>query len=54
MPRDQSRVSRRRVLTQLLTGAGAALLAGCEAASRTQWFPKILGVGEHLGRGAQH
>ena len=55
MPRDpQSRVSRRRVLTQLLTGAGAALLAGCEAASRTQWFPKILGVGEHLTRGAQH
>jgi DMSO/TMAO reductase YedYZ molybdopterin-dependent catalytic subunit len=36
-----------------LTGAGAALLAGCEAASRTQWFPKILGVGEHLTRGAQ-
>jgi DMSO/TMAO reductase YedYZ molybdopterin-dependent catalytic subunit len=55
MPRDpQSHVSRRRVLAQLLTGAGAALLAGCEAASRTQWFPKILGVGEHLTRGAQH
>jgi len=55
MPRDhRSRVSRRRVLAQLLTGAGAALLAGCEAASRTQWFPRILGVGEHLTRGAQH
>ena len=55
MPRDpQSSVSRRRVLAQLLTGAGAALLAGCEAASRTQWFPKLLGVGEHLTRGAQH
>ncbi|HZI30138.1 MAG TPA: molybdopterin-binding protein [Gemmatimonadaceae bacterium] len=55
MPRDQqSRVSRRKVLAQLFTGAGAALLAGCEAASRTQWFPKILGVGEHLTRGAQH
>lgn len=55
MPRDhRSRVSRRRVLAQLLTGAGAALLAGCEAASRTQWFPGILGVGEHLTRGAQH
>ena len=54
MPRDaQPRVSRRRVLAQLLTGAGAALLAGCEAASRTEWFPKILGVGEHLTRGAQ-
>src|SRR5688572_11421859 len=55
MPRDQqSRVSRRKVLAQLFTGAGAALLAGCEAASRTQWFPKILGVGEHLTRSAQH
>jgi DMSO/TMAO reductase YedYZ molybdopterin-dependent catalytic subunit len=55
MPRDrQSRVSRRRVLAQLLTGAGAALLAGCDAAPRTQWFPKVLGVGEHLTRGAQH
>jgi DMSO/TMAO reductase YedYZ molybdopterin-dependent catalytic subunit len=55
MPRDrQSRVSRRRVLAQLLTGAGAALLAGCDAASRTQWCPKVLGIGEHLTRGAQH
>jgi DMSO/TMAO reductase YedYZ molybdopterin-dependent catalytic subunit len=54
MPRDPPpRVSRRRALAQLLTGAGAALLAGCEAASRTEWFPKILGVGEHLTRGAQ-
>jgi DMSO/TMAO reductase YedYZ molybdopterin-dependent catalytic subunit len=55
MPNDpRSRVSRRQVVAQLLTGAGAALLAGCEAASRTQWFPKILGVAEHLTRGAQH
>jgi DMSO/TMAO reductase YedYZ molybdopterin-dependent catalytic subunit len=48
-----SRLTRRRIV-QLLTGAGAALLAGCDAASRTRWFPKLLGAGEHLTRGAQH
>ena len=32
MPRDaKTRFSRRRVLAQLLTGAGAVLLTGCEA-----------------------
>ena len=49
-----SSVSRRRVLGHLLSGASAALLAGCDAVSRTQWFPKVLGAGEHLTRGAQH
>jgi DMSO/TMAO reductase YedYZ molybdopterin-dependent catalytic subunit len=54
MPRDaDSRYSRRRVLAQLLTGAGAALLAGCEAASRSPWFSRFLGLGEHMTRGAQ-
>jgi DMSO/TMAO reductase YedYZ molybdopterin-dependent catalytic subunit len=41
------------LLLQLLTGAGAAMLAGCEAASRSQWFPKVLGTAEHLTKGAQ-
>jgi DMSO/TMAO reductase YedYZ molybdopterin-dependent catalytic subunit len=36
-----------------LTGASAALLAGCDAASRSEWFPKMLGSAEHLTRGAQ-
>ena len=54
MPRDaRTRFSRRRVLAQLLTGAGAVLLAGCEAASRSPWFAKVLGLGEHVTRGAQ-
>ena len=54
MPRDaKTRLSRRRVLAQLLTGAGAALLAGCEAASRSPWFSQLLGVGEQVTRGAQ-
>ena len=54
MPRDaKTRFSRRRVLAQLLTGAGAVLLAGCEAASRSPWFAKVLGLGEHVTRSAQ-
>ena len=53
MPRDaKTRFSRRRVLAQLLTGAGAVLLAGCEAASRSPWFSKVLGLGEHASDGA--
>jgi hypothetical protein len=38
--------SRRYFLRQALTGAGAALLAGCDALSNSSWFPKVLGVGE--------
>jgi DMSO/TMAO reductase YedYZ molybdopterin-dependent catalytic subunit len=37
----------------LLAAATAALLAGCDAASRSSWFPKVLGVGERASRGAQ-
>lgn len=46
--------SRRHFLRQALTSAGAALLAGCDALSNSSWFPKVLGVAEHLNRGAQH
>ena len=45
--------SRRSFLRTLLTGAGGLLLAGCDAASRTQWFPKLLESGEHLSRSVQ-
>jgi DMSO/TMAO reductase YedYZ molybdopterin-dependent catalytic subunit len=45
--------SRRRFLGGALSTACAALLAGCDALSRTQWFPRILETGEHLNRGAQ-
>jgi len=51
---DRRSLLTRRRLVQLLTGAGTALVAGCDAASRTAWFPKLLGVGEKLTRGAQH
>jgi len=46
--------SRRYFLRHALTGAGAVLLAGCDALSKSSWFPKILGIGEHLSRTAQH
>jgi DMSO/TMAO reductase YedYZ molybdopterin-dependent catalytic subunit len=45
--------SRRSFLRGVLSSACAALLTGCDALSRTQWFPKILETGEHLNRGAQ-
>ena len=45
--------SRRGFLKGVISGAGAALLTGCDALSRSQWFPKLLGFGEHLSRGAQ-
>jgi DMSO/TMAO reductase YedYZ molybdopterin-dependent catalytic subunit len=45
--------SRRRFLGGALSAACAALLSGCDALSKTQWFPKILDTAEHLNRTAQ-
>ncbi|MGO9853400.1 MAG: molybdopterin-binding protein [Steroidobacteraceae bacterium] len=45
--------SRRRFLGGALGVACTALLSGCDALSKTQWFPKILDAGEHLNRAAQ-
>jgi DMSO/TMAO reductase YedYZ molybdopterin-dependent catalytic subunit len=45
--------SSRRSFLATLGGACAALLAGCDRLSNTQWFPKILGAGEQLNRGVQ-
>jgi DMSO/TMAO reductase YedYZ molybdopterin-dependent catalytic subunit len=45
--------SRRKFLGGALGAAGAALLSGCDALSKTQWFPRILEAGERLNRGAQ-
>ena len=33
---------------------GGVLLGGCDALSRTDWFPKMLKVGESLSRHVQH
>jgi DMSO/TMAO reductase YedYZ molybdopterin-dependent catalytic subunit len=46
--------TRRMFLRVALTSVGGALRAGCDALSRTQWFPKLLGAGEHLSSKAHH
>jgi DMSO/TMAO reductase YedYZ molybdopterin-dependent catalytic subunit len=48
-----SHEDRRHFLRHLMAGASAALLAACDAASRTSWVPKILGGAEHVNRDAQ-
>jgi DMSO/TMAO reductase YedYZ molybdopterin-dependent catalytic subunit len=45
--------SRRHFLSRLVAATAAALLAGCDTASRSSWLPKVLGVGERANRGAQ-
>jgi len=42
--------SRRRFLRHLCFGAGGLLLAGCDAASRSPGFTKVLGAAELLNR----
>ncbi|MEO7774629.1 MAG: molybdopterin-binding protein [Steroidobacteraceae bacterium] len=44
---------RRHFLRKLVAGSTALVLAGCDAASRSTWFPKVLAVGETANRGAQ-
>jgi DMSO/TMAO reductase YedYZ molybdopterin-dependent catalytic subunit len=44
---------RREVLRRLLGGLGAAALTGCDAASRSGWFPPVLGKAEDLSRVTQ-
>jgi DMSO/TMAO reductase YedYZ molybdopterin-dependent catalytic subunit len=46
--------SRRRFLASALATAGAAVLSGCDALSRTDWFPKVLGSEEKLTEVTQH
>jgi DMSO/TMAO reductase YedYZ molybdopterin-dependent catalytic subunit len=45
--------SRRHFVSRILAATGAALLAGCDAASHSAWLPKVLAVGERASRGAQ-
>jgi len=46
--------SPRRLRRNVLTAIGALVLGGCDALSRTEWFPRILRVGEGFNRGVQH
>jgi DMSO/TMAO reductase YedYZ molybdopterin-dependent catalytic subunit len=45
--------SRRRFLRDLCVAAGGLLLAGCDAASRSPAFTKVLGTAEDLNRSIQ-
>jgi len=49
-----ARKSRRRFLARTVGAAGALALSGCDALSRTEWFPKVLGAGEKLSQAAHH
>ena len=46
--------SPRRLRRNLLTAMGGLLLGGCDALSRSQWFPRMLRAGEGLSRRVQH
>jgi DMSO/TMAO reductase YedYZ molybdopterin-dependent catalytic subunit len=50
----RARTSRRRFLARGLGAAGALALAGCDALSRTEWFPSVLGAGEKLSEAVHH
>ena len=45
-------MSRRRFLARVLGGAATLALAGCQKLSQSEWFPKVLAVGERLSAAA--
>jgi DMSO/TMAO reductase YedYZ molybdopterin-dependent catalytic subunit len=46
--RNEVDAARRRTLARALAAAGAALLAGCDRLSMSDWFPRVLSAGEKL------
>src|SRR5271167_2220540 len=52
--RRRAEFSRRRFLARAFGATAALALSGCDALSRTEWFPKILETGEKLSNVAQH
>jgi DMSO/TMAO reductase YedYZ molybdopterin-dependent catalytic subunit len=52
--KPHARTSRRRFLARTVGAAGALALSGCDALSRTEWFPRVLGAGEKLSEAAHH
>jgi DMSO/TMAO reductase YedYZ molybdopterin-dependent catalytic subunit len=51
---DKGIEPRRRFLGRAAAAASALVLAGCDALSRSEWFPKVLGVAERLNYAAAH
>jgi DMSO/TMAO reductase YedYZ molybdopterin-dependent catalytic subunit len=45
---------RRRFMRHVAGGFAALFTGGCDRLSRTEWFPKVLGVAEQLNKGAHH
>jgi hypothetical protein len=45
---------RRRFLGRAVGAAGALWLSGCNKLSQTEWFPKVLSVGESASMAAAH
>jgi DMSO/TMAO reductase YedYZ molybdopterin-dependent catalytic subunit len=46
--------TRRRFLARALGAAGTLILAGCDRLSGSEWFPKVLGVGEKASNAVAH
>jgi DMSO/TMAO reductase YedYZ molybdopterin-dependent catalytic subunit len=49
---SESARDRRRFLARAGTAASALFLAGCDRLSRSEWFPRVLGVAEKWNYGA--
>ncbi|MEP6678033.1 MAG: molybdopterin-binding protein [Betaproteobacteria bacterium] len=49
---DTRGTSRRRFLARALGGAATLALAGCQKLSQSEWFPKMLSLGEKLSAAA--
>jgi len=48
----KSTAPRRRFLGRAVAATSALVLAGCDRLSGTEWFPKVLGLAEHLNYAA--
>src|SRR5262245_56409220 len=53
-PREALPSARRRFLARTLGALGTLSLAGCERLSQTEWFPKVLGLGEKASCAVAH
>lgn len=52
--KKRAELSRRRFLARAVGATGALALAGCDALSNTEWFPRVLGTGERLTETVHH
>jgi DMSO/TMAO reductase YedYZ molybdopterin-dependent catalytic subunit len=57
MPREavkqRAELPRRRFLARAIGAGSALLLSGCDALSRTEWFPKVLATAEPVNHAVQ-